>query len=77
MKSRLPRPAFAVLASLGICLLFGPEARSQKKPMPKGKAEELLKPAPRPRRPELPASKLPLAFIRANALPSSATRPPP
>lgn len=68
MKSRVARLAFGGCVAITICLLFGPEARSQKKAPPKGKAEELLKPEPRPKRPELPASKLPLAFIKGERL---------
>jgi putative heme-binding domain-containing protein len=63
----LPRLARALVlaAAFTAALLVAPTAAySQKKGPPKGEAEVLLKPKPRPKRPALPPSKLPLEFVK-------------
>lgn len=61
-----------VLPSLLICSVFlisSNEAVSQKGKEGKGKgAEEILKPGPRPKRAELPPSKLPLEFLKGERI---------
>lgn len=67
--SRLARLALVPALLAAVALTAPNEAYSQKKPKPKaetprGPADELLKPKPRPKRPDLPPSKLPLEFIQ-------------
>ena len=59
--SRLRRPAFVALVG-GLLLLAAGDARSQKPANPT--AEKLMKPGPRPKKGPLPASKLPLEFVK-------------
>jgi hypothetical protein len=69
----LPRPARVLLlpAVLVSLAFFAPtEAYPQrgKKAQPKGEADALLKPKPRPKRPDLPPSKLPLEFVKGERI---------
>ena len=70
-----PRPARVLLfpAVLTALALLGPAdaqttRQKQKKARPSGAADELLKPQPRPKRPDLPPSKLPLEFIKGERI---------
>ncbi|MCU0704014.1 MAG: c-type cytochrome [Fimbriiglobus sp.] len=63
--SRLRRPAALALVG-GLLLVAAADGLSQqKKPQPStARAEELMKPGPRPKKDPLPASKLPLEFAK-------------
>jgi putative heme-binding domain-containing protein len=68
--SRLCRLAFAP-ALLSAVVLSAPSevvSQKQKKQRPMSQADALLKPMPRPKRPELPPSKLPLEFIKGERI---------
>jgi putative heme-binding domain-containing protein len=58
----------AVMAALVLVSATDAFAQAQKKALPKGQADELLKPKPRPRRPDLSPSKLPLEFIQGERI---------
>jgi putative heme-binding domain-containing protein len=70
----LYRPARVLLlaaAVLALALIPSAGAQTQKqkkKGPPTGEADELLKPKPRPKRPDLPPSKLPLEFIKGERI---------
>lgn len=72
---RLARAGLALAALLAIILVPSGEALSQKakekkprKERPTGEADALLRPGPRPKRPELPPSKLPLEFVKGERI---------
>jgi len=54
----------AVVAALAFLAPTDALSQKGKKARPVGKADDLLQPKPRPKRPDLPASKLPLEFIK-------------
>jgi putative heme-binding domain-containing protein len=76
----LSRPARAGLVSLplfaiglvAVALIHTPDATSQPKQKgkapPTGRAEELLKPTPRPKKAELPPSKVPLEVVKGERI---------
>ncbi len=72
----LPRPAWAglLIAAVSCLALYAVAAPTEeaaqkpKKPAPKGEAEELLKTPARPKKPELPPSKLPLELVRGERI---------
>jgi putative heme-binding domain-containing protein len=63
---RLSRTSLFLAALVTIAIFPTSEAVAQKakKEKPKGDADALLRPQPRPKRPDLPPSKLPLEFIK-------------
>src|SRR5262245_36646328 len=68
--SRFARAGLLLAAIAAISLFPATDALSQKakKERPKGDADALLKPQPRPKRPDLPPSKLPLEFIKGERI---------
>ncbi|HET6574168.1 MAG TPA: PVC-type heme-binding CxxCH protein [Fimbriiglobus sp.] len=71
-RSRLARLTL-VSALLAAVAFTAPNAaysqkRGRKKDAPHGKADDLLKPKPRPKRPALPPSKLPLEFLHGERI---------
>src|SRR5262245_1751520 len=68
--SRFARAGLLLAAIAAISLFPATDALSQKakKERPKGDADALLKPQPRPKRPDLPPSKLPIEFIKGERI---------
>src|SRR6185437_185205 len=58
----------AVVAALAFLAPTDALSQKGKKAPPGGKAADLLKPKPRPKRPDLPPSKLPLEFIKGERI---------
>jgi hypothetical protein len=65
-----PLPRTAVLTAAAVMLLtcVAEPALSQRKGPPKGEADQLLKPGPRPKRAALPPSKLPLELVKGERI---------
>jgi putative heme-binding domain-containing protein len=65
---RLVRHGLLLTLFLVTALCCPTDALSQKKPAPRPDPEELLKTPPRPKKPDLPASKLPLEVMRGERI---------